>query len=262
MLRRVLVGLWLLAGIAKAQPTPSDVPSVELSSQQAVVGGTAVLGVRVHTAGASVGAVQVDLTFDSVNTPLLSISNGAPDCSISPELNEQFLAVFRPMGCADTACNMVRTFVFPSTFPIPAIPDGAMLYSCRFTVQPATPLGSYSVALSNLLIGDLNGDPLQATVAADGSIIVVEATPTATPSPSPTSTTTPTRTASPTPTIVPCVGDCNGDGEVTIDELILAVSITLGSGKPTPCLAADKNGDGDVTIDELIAAVNRALNGC
>ncbi len=74
-------------------------------------------------------------------------------------------------------------------------------------------------------------------------------------------------TPAPTPTVTPtpprvCVGDCGGDGEVTIEELILMVNIALGSTPVQNCLAGDANGDGDITIDEIIQAVNRALGGC
>ena len=57
------------------------------------------------------------------------------------------------------------------------------------------------------------------------------------------------------------VGDCNDDGDVTIDELIKGVNIALGAFPVTTCAAFDANGDDSVTIDELIAAVNNALGG-
>ena len=59
-----------------------------------------------------------------------------------------------------------------------------------------------------------------------------------------------------------CVGDCNGDGMVAINELITGVNIALGSAPVSSCPAIDANGDGEVTINELIAAVNNALGGC
>ncbi|MBI3782181.1 MAG: hypothetical protein HY270_02150 [Deltaproteobacteria bacterium] len=59
-----------------------------------------------------------------------------------------------------------------------------------------------------------------------------------------------------------CVGDCNGDGEVTVDELITGVNIALGSANLSACAVFDANGDGEVTIDEILSAVNSALNGC
>lgn len=68
----------------------------------------------------------------------------------------------------------------------------------------------------------------------------------------------------PTPTVPPgsCVGDCNGDGAVSIAELIRAVNISLGQAPIGNCSAADRNGDGSVSIAELIAAVNSSLEGC
>ena len=59
-----------------------------------------------------------------------------------------------------------------------------------------------------------------------------------------------------------CVGDCNGDGFVTIDELVLAVQIALTGDGVARCEAIDNNLDGLVSVDELILAVNKALDGC
>lgn len=59
----------------------------------------------------------------------------------------------------------------------------------------------------------------------------------------------------------PCVGDCNADRVVTINELIRGVSIALGDSVST-CPAFDVSGDGTVTINELVAGVNAALRGC
>jgi hypothetical protein len=49
---------------------------------------------------------------------------------------------------------------------------------------------------------------------------------------------------------------------VTVDELITGVTIALGTASLDACPSFDTNGDGTVTIDELVAAANRALNGC
>ncbi|MDX2166560.1 MAG: M4 family metallopeptidase [Deltaproteobacteria bacterium] len=59
-----------------------------------------------------------------------------------------------------------------------------------------------------------------------------------------------------------CAGDCNGDGQITIDELVRGVSIALGSSAASACPALDTNGDGEIAINELIGAVNAALDGC
>lgn len=59
-----------------------------------------------------------------------------------------------------------------------------------------------------------------------------------------------------------CVGDCNGDNQVTVDEIVTMVNVALGSAAVTVCPAADPSGDGAVTVDEILQAVNNALNGC
>lgn len=56
------------------------------------------------------------------------------------------------------------------------------------------------------------------------------------------------------------VGDCNGNGRVTIDELIRGVRIALGNARVSDCPPFDHNADDRVTIDELITAVRNALS--
>jgi parallel beta-helix repeat protein len=56
-------------------------------------------------------------------------------------------------------------------------------------------------------------------------------------------------------------GDCDGDGVVTINEIILAVNIALGNAPLSACSAADVDGDGMVSIADLIQAVNAVLGG-
>ncbi|HUL99387.1 MAG TPA: hypothetical protein VLU24_08220, partial [Mycobacterium sp.] len=59
-----------------------------------------------------------------------------------------------------------------------------------------------------------------------------------------------------------CVGDCDGNGEVTVDELIRGVNIALGNTGLNTCASFETNGDSAVTIDELLKGVNNALTGC
>src|ERR1700675_3615440 len=66
----------------------------------------------------------------------------------------------------------------------------------------------------------------------------------------------------PTTLCAACVGDCNADGMVTVDELLQGVNIALGNAPATGCSALDVNNDGEVTINALLAGVNAKLNGC
>ena len=59
----------------------------------------------------------------------------------------------------------------------------------------------------------------------------------------------------------PCIGDCNGDGAVEINELVLGVNIALNVLDISECPSLD-DGQGTVTVDRLIAAVNSALCDC
>jgi len=88
-------------------------------------------------------------------------------------------------------------------------------------------------------------------------------TPTLTHTPTPTETFTPsaTPTVTPTPTPRPCIGDCDGDGLVHVDELLTGVAAAL-AGDVAACPAFDADGDARIAIDELIAAIGAALNGC
>ena len=59
----------------------------------------------------------------------------------------------------------------------------------------------------------------------------------------------------------PCAGDCDGSGEVSINEL-LGVNILINGTALDDCLAMDTNGDGVITVNELVQAVNVALGTC
>jgi hypothetical protein len=80
----------------------------------------------------------------------------------------------------------------------------------------------------------------------------------ATPTPSPT----PSVMATITPPPQRCVGDCDGSGDVAVNEVIFGVGIALGVRPLTDCPVFDGNLDGKLSINELIAAVNAALTNC
>lgn len=60
-----------------------------------------------------------------------------------------------------------------------------------------------------------------------------------------------------------CLGDCNGDSMVSVDELIRAVNIALQSAPVSNCAAIEESpGNGVVTVDELVDAVLSSLTMC
>ena len=59
-----------------------------------------------------------------------------------------------------------------------------------------------------------------------------------------------------------CLGDCNRDCAVTVDELIRGVRVGVGASGLDGCVAFDGDFDGVVTISELVRGVEHSLNGC
>ncbi len=59
-----------------------------------------------------------------------------------------------------------------------------------------------------------------------------------------------------------CPGDCDGDGAVRINELVLLVRVALDLEELSACAGSDRDADGSISIEELIAAVDGSLNGC
>lgn len=59
----------------------------------------------------------------------------------------------------------------------------------------------------------------------------------------------------------PCVGDCDGGGSVTVDEIITLVNIALDNAQPSACPNGVPSG-AEVNIAIILQAVNDALNGC
>ncbi len=80
--------------------------------------------------------------------------------------------------------------------------------------------------------------------------------------PPPTATRTPTRTRTRTPTFTatPSIpGDCDGDGRISIVDLIYSVGVALGNNDLEGCSPLDINGNGRVDISELVRAIRTAL---
>lgn len=63
-------------------------------------------------------------------------------------------------------------------------------------------------------------------------------------------------------TLSPCIGDCDENHVVDIEELIQGIEITLGTRSLAQCMAFDVSGDERVTVDELTQAVHSAVDGC
>lgn len=110
------------------------------------------------------------------------------------------------------------------------------------------------------LLADVVPDGAGYQMAYTIGIDLPRPTATALPSATPTSD-DPVRPATPGRTAA-CLGDCSGDGIVTVDELVIGVNQALGHAPAEGCSAFHRDADYRVTVSELVTAVNNLLSGC
>ncbi len=114
------------------------------------------------------------------------------------------------------------------------------------------------------------GAPREIVIRVDGSPLPsVTPSPTLVPTTATVPSATPTRTWTPRPTRPPvtrrpgpCVCDCDEDGAVRVNEMTRCVRIALGTTMLSQCPSGDRNGDGMVSISELVVGVTNTLHGC
>lgn len=130
----------------------------------------------------------------------------------------------------------------------------------------ATPAGTATATLTpGGATPTASATAAEATATGTPSATPPPATATATHSATATATETvpPTTTSTASPTAEPgCVGDCDGNAAVAINELIRGVRIALGESTVGDCPAFDGDDNGSVSINELVGAVAAALEGC
>lgn len=172
--------------------------------------------------------------------------------------------------CHDGAGMIMEQPAFSSDRLIPAatsagVDDG---------IDPATCFGSVDVLVASSQ--DIRGLSRPQNSGYDRGAFELSSI-SISPTPGPTRTGTrsrPTRTMSNTrtptasvgPTATPCTdscpGDCNANGFVAINEVILGVDIALGSAEVEACPQVDRDCDEVAAVNEIIAAIDAALEGC
>jgi YVTN family beta-propeller protein len=217
-------------------PTVTPLPIVVVAEDAiAPRGGTMRAAVHVETHGYIVVGLQADVQFGA-HLPIAARADGRPDCIVNPLIDKPATSfIFLPFGCTrGIDCNRVRAVIFAVDNVAP-IADGSLLFTCRISVPLQTAAGSYALDLVGLKATDARG--LALPVVGRNAALSVAGAP-------------------------PCVADCDSGRTVEVDELILATRIAVGDSPITACSAADADGDGEVTIDELIRGVNYLMDGC
>jgi hypothetical protein len=214
-------------------PGGGPLVAIDIDSVRAVSNQRESFDVRLYTldGAPTVAGTQNDIFFDP-STPIAATGDGTPDCTVNPDIHKngtEFL--FLPPDCLPgTTCAGMRAFVLAVDNTVP-IPGGAMLYSCAVQVAPDAAVGVYPLRNDNAVGSDPEGDPVVVR-GRDGQVEVI------------------------------CAGDCDGNGQVAIFELLRGVNILLGAESLSACPVFDADGSGNVTVNEIIQAVSSGLRGC
>jgi hypothetical protein len=112
-----------------------------------------------------------------------------------------------------------------------------VLFRCRVEIPAATPTNTtFPLDLVEGIVSDPEGVETDVTDASrDGGVFVVDEP--------------------------LCLGDCDGDGSVSVRELVRAVDRGLARGG-SDCPFSDREGDGSVDLSELLAAVSNSIERC
>jgi hypothetical protein len=147
-------------------PSVGSAVSIDVGSTTGGPGDTVTFDVTLSTMGADVAATDNQIAFDS-DAPIVG-------CTFNPAV-ASFLSAFtfEPTGCMPgTNCASVRVILL--TFPLAAIPDGTVLYSCDVAIDPVAAAGPHSLTCSGAASSDTGGMSLP-TTCSDGTVTVVEA---------------------------------------------------------------------------------------
>jgi hypothetical protein len=230
----------IIVTVPTATPTPTPVPTATRAAVSIVVGnGTgapstqASFSVVLEAPTAQVAGAAVGVGFGP-DTPVEAAADGRPECSVNPAIDKGATAfAFAPAGCTPgLSCTGVSAVVIAADNTTP-IPSGSTLFTCTAAITGGTKPGVYPLSCFAPQAADPSANALPVTCT--NGIITVKAA---------------------------CPGDCNGDHQVTVAEILAGVNIALGGDPVSSCPAFDADGNGKVTINELLAGVLAALDGC
>ena len=172
------------AAVEAAVEAAVAAPSVDVGSATGAPGDVVTFAVTLSTAGELVAAMQADIAFDSLNTPVAATGSGGPDCMVNPAIGkEATVFAFQPPGCVGAACTAFRALVL-SFSNVNPIPDGSVLYTCDVAISPGAAAGAYPLMISNFILATPDGQAVPGVSATDGAI-TVEGNPVPTPTPTP-----------------------------------------------------------------------------
>jgi YVTN family beta-propeller protein len=158
------------------------------------------------------------------------------------------------------------------SFDMAISPDGSVVYVANANSDSVNVLDTNTGAIRNSIYVD---NPVSVAFAPDQSVALASGHPVAIIDPA-TETVIDTLPAErfaqdihivkvPGGCVAPlpvCAGDCDGDGAVSVAEIIQALNVALDDNLLEQCGSADVDANRDVSIDEIVLAVGHALSGC
>jgi hypothetical protein len=227
---QICVGQVVPSQCPTPRPSPRG-PAIWIPDQATTIGAPAAIDVKLVTGGAQIAGLQTDVTFPAI-APIGAKANGKPDCTVNQNIDKGATSfAFRPSGCSNGICTTVRALVLASDNVNP-IPDGSALFTCTVDIG-ADVNGILAYTLSNVVLSDSVGLKVSDNGDQNGEVCLVANQ--------------------------LCGGDCGGDRQVTVDEVITLVDIVLGNKLPSVCLHGIPIGS-EADIALIVKAVGYALN--
>ena len=217
--------------------------TLTVGTASAQAGGSVTVSVGASGGQGEVATAQLDLLYDPA---VLELDDPTTACAKDPRLAGHSLSASLPADPpAPAGLRRLRLFVGDLTAPIATFTDGGVA-TCTFRVKGDVGGTSVSLAADRLNVGDARGNVFGSQAVSGGVSILVPA-PTAGPG---------------SGSGVTCPGDCDGDGEVFVNEVTLAVRVLAGVTPLSACPAADADGDGEVFVSDVTRAVLSLGMGC
>jgi hypothetical protein len=172
--RWVILAFALAAGQAVCAARAVEAQAtITVGSTSGPPGALVAFAVTLQTTGTDLPALQADISFDGVNTPIRVNASGGPDCTASSTLTGLGATVsfaFLPNACTGSACNTVRAIVM-NMDPHVSIPTGSTLYTCNVQIASAAAVGIYPLDVSGVVAVAGSGIRLEAS-GVDGQVTV------------------------------------------------------------------------------------------
>lgn len=260
------LGTIVLAGVMCCAAAVAQAASIDIGSKTGPAGSQVTIDVTLAAGGASVAGTINDITFDNTKVSLSNTTSGNcsvtttkscsadTDCPVLPSPytgNEPCVNKTNAPACTvNSAIGKGGFFSFINSNAgiravilgltgSTAIPDGSVLYSCKFNIATGLSDGtSIPLTNGNQQAGDPNGVLVAGTTGNNGAVVVG-------------------------PAVSPCCGDSNSDGAISTGEATGAV-LALVNRDVSKNPAADCNSDGAVSTGEatkvILNLVNRTCN--